>query len=61
VSVSTSLLSSLLLGVIGGSDEVEEEEVVEEEEERGEDKVEVGGVWESCSSAYVLSGGPSRG
>jgi hypothetical protein len=56
VSVSISLLSSLLLRVIGESDEVEEE-VEEEEEERGEEE----GVWESCRSAYVLSGGPSRG
>lgn len=53
MSVSTSLLSSLLLREMGESDEEEEEEVEveEEEEERGEDKVEVEGVWESCSSA----------
>ena len=41
MSVSTSLLSSLLLRMIGGSDKVEVEEGEEEEEgERGEEEVE---------------------
>lgn len=36
MSVSTSLLSSLLLRMIGGSDKVEEEEEEGEEKEEGE-------------------------
>ena len=40
MSVSTSLLSSLLLRMIGGSDKVEVEEGEEEEGERGEEEVE---------------------